>query len=137
MKNFSKIIIILSIFSLILPNFSFVFAQVEMKTVKMPESIKEAKEMGKGFLGGLPNIFKEIWQEGSRIGIRMYQKALNIWDTYIFPWLDKYVLQKIEKRKPLIEEEFQKEKTEMKKEIKQEVPRVGKSLWEKLKDLVR
>ncbi|PIP24837.1 MAG: hypothetical protein COX34_02055, partial [Candidatus Nealsonbacteria bacterium CG23_combo_of_CG06-09_8_20_14_all_36_12] len=119
MKNFSKIIIILSIFSLILPNFSFVFAQVEMKTVKMPESIKEAKEMGKGFLGGLPNIFKEIWQEGSRIGIWMYQKALNIWDTYIFPWLDKYVLQKIEKRKPLIEEEFQKEKTEMKKEIKQ------------------
>jgi hypothetical protein len=132
---YTNTLIILLFIGLILPSFSFVFAQ--QGVIEAPETFEEAKEMGKGFLGGLPNIFKEIWQKGSHIAIWMYQKALNIWNSYIFPWLDKYLLQKIEKRKPLIEEEFKKEKTEMKEEMKTEVPRVGKSLWEKLKDLVR
>jgi len=39
----------------------------------------------------------------------------------------------VEKRKPIIEEEFKKEK----EELKEEVPEVTKSLWEKFKELIK
>lgn len=133
MKNkLSKIIIILVIFGILLPGFSF----SQQGVIEAPKNLKEAKKMGKTFIKSLPKIFKEIWQEGSRVAILMYQKARDIWNTYIFPWLDKFVLEKIKKRKPLIEEEFKKEKTEMGKEIKTEIPQIRKSLWQKLKELI-
>lgn len=128
----SKIVILLTIFGILLPSFSL----AQVGTVKLPENMEQAKEMGKGFLTILPDFLKSSYQEAFRIGNWFYQKAVPIWDSYIFPWLDKYVLQKIEKRKPLIEEEFKKESKEMKKEVKTEVPRVSKSFWEKLKELI-
>lgn len=66
------------------------------------------------------------------------------WDSYIVPWL-KNIWYKIsvpfkkeaERRKPLIEEEFEKEKTQMKEEIKTEIPKTTKSLWERFKELLK
>jgi hypothetical protein len=132
MKNkILKILIFLTITGLLSPTFSL----AQGGTVKLPENIDQAKEMGKGFLSILPDFLKSAYQEAFGVGKWIYQKAVPIWDSYVFPWLDKYVLQKIEKRKPVIEEEFQKEKEEMKEGIKTEVPRVNKTFWEKVKEL--
>ncbi len=125
-----KIITILILFGLLLPSFSF----AQQGTVKLPENVEQAKEMGKGFLSIMPDFLKSSYQEAYRVGKWFYQKAVPIWDSYIFPWLDKYVLQRIEQRKPVIEQEFQKEKVEVKESIKTEVPRVNKSFWEKVKE---
>ena len=35
------------------------------------------------------------------------------------------------------EEEFKKESGEMKTEVKQELPKIGQSLWEKFKELIK
>lgn len=141
-----KFIIILSILTLILP--SLVFAQSQ--SVKVPDTPGEAKDMiiraiksiGENLLGILKKIFNEgvlpVWKK------MYYWSQENVWDSHIFPWL-KNIWQKIsgifgkelEKRKPVIEEEFQKEKTEMKEDVKTEVPQAGKSLWEKFKELIK
>ena len=64
----------------------------------------------------------------------------GIWYETIKPWtqniLDKiksFINEKIIERKPIIEQEFEKEK----QELKQEIPEASKGLWQKLKDLIK
>jgi hypothetical protein len=100
----------------------------------LPRSAEEAKEMGKKALEvgekQLPNILQRIWQEDV---LPIWQRMFNwfkiyIWDK-VWPWAEE----KIEERKPIIEEEFEKEK----EELKEEAPEIGKSLWEKFKELLK
>lgn len=135
-----KKIIIISIFAgLILPSFSLT-AQVQLQP---PENLDEAKKIGEKALEvskkELPGIVEKIWKEEV---LPVWQKMYdwfreNIWERYILPFFKKEVeprtRQEIEKRKPIIQEEFQKEE----KELKEEVPIVGKSLWEKFKDIIK
>ncbi len=64
----------------------------------------------------------------------------KIWNSYIYPFLHKIWLKidvifgkEIEERKPVVKEEFKKETQEM----KQDIPQVGKSIWEKVKDFFK
>ena len=64
----------------------------------------------------------------------------DLWYKYILPWLQNiwqqicsFLEKEVEKRKPDVEEEFKKEIQEMKEEI----PKVGKSLWQRLKELIQ
>ena len=64
----------------------------------------------------------------------------GIWYETIKPWisnlLDKikgFLGEEITERKPVIEQEFEKEK----QEIKQEIPEVSKGLWQRLKELFK
>lgn len=99
-----------------------------------PETVEEAKELGEKALEvgerELPGIIEKIWeQEVLPIWRQMYNWFLeNIW-VKVWPYAEK----EIEKRKPLIGEEFEKEK----KELKEEAPELGKSLWQRFKDLIR
>jgi len=65
------------------------------------------------------NIWKTMWEWIKRI-------SLKIWDP-IYSFLNK----EVEQRRPDVEQEFQKEVQEMKEDI----PRTTKTLWERLKDL--
>lgn len=132
-----NIILVLAIVGIITPNFSFIRGQ----GLTPPENIEEAKELGEKALettqkempGLVEKIFNEevlpIWQ-------KMYDwvKA-NIWPK-IEGFFEKFIKPEVEKRKPVIEEEFEKEKQEMKEEVKNTLPQVLKSLWEKFKDLI-
>lgn len=138
-----RILIILIIFSLILPSFTFLKAQ----PISPPGTLEEAREIGERTLEKiikeLPGILQKIWKEEA---LPVWQKMrnffmVNIWSK-IKSWFKKEVepraKEEIEKRKPVIKEEFQKEKEELKKEIKGEViPKATKSLWEKFKELIK
>jgi len=124
-----KTIAILIISGLFLPVFTF----AQLSDVQ-PKTVEEAKELGKKALGigekELPGIIGKIWEnEVLPIWQKMYNWFLeNIW-VKVWPYAEK----EIEKRKPLIEEEFEKEK----EELKEEAPELGKSLWQRFKDLIK
>jgi len=145
-KLFYKLIIILSIIGFILPGFSL--SQEESK-VTAPETLEKVQEFGEKFLKKiveeLPGIIEKIWREDVLpVWQKMYDIWSNWWDFRLQPWLQniwqKFMTllgQEVEKRKPQIEETFEKEKEELKEEIKKEAPEVGKSLWDKLKELIK
>ena len=139
----NKFIIILCIIGIILPNFSFGQEQVPLKA---PGTLEEAKEWLKRAFEvlkiELPKTIKKIWEENVLpVWKKMWNWAkTNIWENNLKPWFQgvwegilKIFGKELEKRKPIIEEEFEKEK----EEVKTEVPKVGKSLLEKFKDLLK
>jgi len=131
-KILYNLIIILSITGLLLP--SFFFAQ----TTDLPETPEDVKALGEKTLEvgekEIPGIIKAMWQEQV---LPVWQKMFgwfkaNLWPKF-YSWFQKEVTPEIEKRKPLIEEEFEKEK----KEVKEELPQVGNSLWEKFMQIIK
>ncbi len=133
-----KIIPILIIFGLLLPIFSF----AQLKSFQTPETLEEAKQMGEKTLETtqkeMPSILKKLWEKNVLpVWNKMYQWFIaNVWPK-IEKWFQKEIESRIkeeaEKRKPIIEEEFQKEK----EEIKKEAPEIGKTLLEKFKELIK
>ena len=126
-----KIISILIISGLLLPIFSF----AQNQEFKQPETFEEVQEVGERALETtqkeLPGILKQIWKEEI---LPIWQKMYDWFKTNIWPTIESWfkkeieprVKEEAEKRKPIIEEEFKKEK----EEAKEEVPEVTKSLWE-------
>lgn len=122
-----KIIIIfllISVSGLILPSFSF----GQTQSFQTPETLEEAKEIGKEALATaqkeLPGILEKIWKDD----------ILPVWEK-MHNWFMANIWTKIESwfNSELIKEEFQKEK----QEIKKEAPEIGKTLWEKFKELIK
>lgn len=144
-----KIIIFLIIGGLILPVLSFApyrtcsgagFAQ--QGAVSPPENLEEAKVLGEKAVQitekELPGNLENIWDnEVLPAWQRMYGWFLaNIWskiDNWLSDVFKPLLKEEAEKRKPLIEEEFQKEK----QELKQEAPQVGRTLWERFRELIK
>lgn len=129
MQNKTKLIIILTI-CILLPSFSL--AELP-KTGGPPQSFDEMKIMGFKALKFFPDTLKKIWQEGT-IWIK------KIWNSYLYPFfhkiwerIDSLFGKEIEQRKPVIKEEFKKETQEM----KQDLPQLAKSVWQKLKDFFK
>ena len=120
------LILFLIIAGFLLPVFSF--AQIP-NTAGPPQTVE-------GLRLTLWNAVKFFPETLKKVGGEVISWLKNIWNSYIYPFLHK-IWQKIdslfgkeiEQRKPIIKEEFKKEAEEM----KQEVPLVTKSLWEKLK----
>ena len=114
--------------------FSFGNFAAAQSSLDQPETVEEAKELGKKALEigkkELPGIIEKIWeQEVLPIWQKMYNWFLeNIW-AEVWPYAEK----EIEKRRPLIEEEFEKEK----QELREEAPELGKSLWQRFKELIK
>jgi hypothetical protein len=86
----------------------FCFGQMP-EAIEVPKTIDQAKEIVRGAINF---IWNSIWEW-----------FRNIWNT---------IWQEIEKRKLIIQEEFEKEKQKIK-----ELPEVGKSFWERLKELIQ
>ena len=137
-----KLIIILIIFGFLLPNFIFIFAQVPLEK---PKTLEEVKEVGYQAFDiaekEMPGILERIWKEEVMPTWRsMWQWFSNIWNIYIasrietlWQTIGELLGKETEKRRAIIEEEFQKEADE----IRQEVPEVTKSLWERFKELIK
>lgn len=137
-----KTIIILSIICLVLPNLGF----AQQKTIEPPETLGEAKEMGEKFAEEakekMPGILGKIWKEDViPVWKTMWEWTESWWQETVWPWFSSFFKEKvkpsleeeIEKRKSIIKTEFQKEKEELKKET----PKVGESLWERFKEIIK
>lgn len=133
-----KIIVISSIVGLIFPYLSS--AQISSE-VKLPGNFEEIKDVGLKALGFIPELLKGVWDGFSGFCLNVWNFFKNIWNSYIFPFFDnlwqKTLGKEIKERKPVIKEEFQKEKQEMKEEIKAGLPDTLKSLWERFKELIK
>lgn len=96
-----------------------------------PKTIEEAQWFGQRIINGIPKAFGTAWREG----VYIFTKSWN-WIWGILKGLGNRLLsilgKEVEKKKPEIKEEFNKEL----KEMKEDVPKTTKSLWERLKDLV-
>jgi len=116
-------LLILLIFGLILPAFGL--AQTPME---MPQTPEEAKEFGLKILKELPAVTKKIWQEEAWPIMKNTVLTIIGWfRPYIEPVWDRLLDllgKEIEKRRPELEREFQKEKEEMQKD-----------LWQRFKEL--
>ncbi len=156
MNYFSKIMIILAVGGLVLPIHSiylgsalsnvevpyFSFAQQSPGLgLTPPQSMEEAKAIGIRALGFLPQTLQEVWQGFLGYCLTLVNIFVKIWNNYIFPYLKKVwessLKQELEKRIPGIKQEYQTEKTEMTQDVKTEVPKVTKTLWEKFKELIK
>ncbi len=126
-----KTIAILILISLISPFLS-------LAQTNPPETMDEAKEIGEQVLekagNELPGIIKQIWQN------EIFPIWLGMWNwikTKTWPKIESWLMPEYEKRKQYFEENFDQEKKEIGEEIKTEVPKVAKSLWEKFKELIK
>ena len=125
MANKTKLLVILTV-AILLPNFCLGQTSV---TAGPPKSVEGLKLT-------LWNAVKFFPETIKKVGGEVIYWLKNIWNSYIYPFLHK-IWQKIDsifgkeikQREPVIKEEFKKETQEM----KQEIPLVTKSLWEKLK----
>lgn len=128
MKKTIPTLIMLIIFSLSLSGFCF----AQEKTIGVPEDIEEAKEMGERAIEigkrRIPETIKELWNE--RV-LPMWKKMYEWFKVNIWLKIQPRIEEEIERRVPIIKEEFEKEKQEMKEEL----PEITKTLWERLKEL--
>jgi len=122
-------LMILLIFGLILPGFSFAQNQKILIPATLEEGWLIIQNFFKIFCESFPRILKNIWNnEVLPVWSKMWEWfKINIWMK-----IEGFFKREIEMRKPVIEEEFKKEK----EELKTEIPQVKKSLWERLKELI-
>ncbi len=97
-----------------------------------PDNIEEAEGLLYKIVRGIPGGLKSAWGEA----VNIFYKLWN-WIKSKFGFIGEGAWEilgrEVEKKKPVIKEEFQKELDEM----KEDVPKTTKSLWERLKDLIR
>ena len=141
--NRSIKIILFAFLGLILLNAgsSFVFSQD--KVLGLPGTLEEVKTQGSEFLRSFPGAVKNVVPQGLAVLRKVWQWLKSVWNSYFAPWFKniwKETKSIIKQKKPEIQEELKKEKKEIKEEIKTDLPRAaekGKSLWQRLKELIR
>ncbi len=129
-------------FAQTIPGFpeKFTASQETQNPPSVPRTLEEAKTMGEKFLTKIPEAFSKSWQEALIVWKKMFSWFKSFWNSYIAPWLQNLwnkilssLGKEVEKKKPEIKKEFQKEKEEMKEGI----PRIGESLWQRFMELIR
>jgi hypothetical protein len=117
---------------LIIPSLSFCQAAAP------PETLEETKKIGEKALEDgereLPGIMQTIWKQDV---LPIYQKSWHWLKINIWSRIENWIMPEFQKRKQYLEQGFEKEKEEIKEEIKTEAPKISKSLWERLKELIR
>jgi len=132
---------VLIIIGLMLPSFAF----LQTQPIAPPENLEGAKKMGEKALETtqkeLPGILEKIWKEEV---LPIWQKMYDWFKVNIWPKIESLfktkiqpqITKEVEKRKPIIGEEFQKEKKEMKESVPTTKTTVL-NLWEKFKELIK
>jgi hypothetical protein len=122
----------------------FVFAQTNI--LNQPQNVNEALDVGKKGLETtqkeMPGLIGKTWQNEV---LPVWQKMLdwvknNLWENKLGSWLKNFWQKtkeifnsEVSQRTPVVKENFQKEK----QQLKEEAPQVGQSLWEKFKELIK
>lgn len=138
MNKLYKIVIVLSILSAVLPIYSLVGTE---KPMEAPETVEEAGSFAGNFINKIPQALNSAWEKAKEIWQGTWVKW---WNEYIKPWgndvwreICGFFGKEVEVKKPIIEEEFEKEKQEMKKDLSQETVKQRQNLWEWMKEIIK
>ena len=132
-----NIIIIFAIIGLTAPLFSFAAG-----TINVPVSTDAIKNIWQKVTedsgGGIMEKIKNFWNNEILPVLKKIYNWLkaNVWPK-IKPLYDKLLKPEVDKRKPGIGLEAEKEKQEMTQSAKQDLPKAFESLWTKIKTLLK
>ena len=141
-----KIIVITLLCSLFFPILSSAQTKIELPHAELPETFEEAleegQEVGGQIAGKLPETVKNIWDTRViPIWTKMFDWAKKVlWEKYTAPFLSNIWNQFTtfsEEKRPQLEEEFAKEKQEIKEGLQSAASKAGKGLWQRFFDLFR
>ena len=110
--------------------------------VKIPESSEDFKNAGNNFLTMFPESLNNTWKEALNFWNKGGDRLNNFWNNTISErvgrLIDRFntlIGRERAIREPIIKEDFEKEKTEMKDSINKDLPPITKSVWDKLREL--
>ncbi|OGG47033.1 hypothetical protein A2671_02155 [Candidatus Kaiserbacteria bacterium RIFCSPHIGHO2_01_FULL_49_13] len=119
----------------------FASAQADPK-LQVPETLDDAKEgvlnVSDKIMAAIPGVISGIWE---REVVPVWKSMWNwvqeeVWQRRVQPALEtlidkvmEFFGKEVEKRKPLIEQEFEQEKQELKQDIENYGKDAGKGLW--------
>lgn len=81
--------------------------------------------------GTFIQTLKESLRQAFQIWQNIHQKILNYWKGYLLPKIQNLIKREISKREPIIRQQIQEEKTQIKEDIKE----VYSKSWQWLKDI--
>jgi len=123
-----------------------ILTSAQTQLLNQPKNFDEAKQIGEKALEAgqkeAPGVIEKIWQNEvlpvwqkmfNWVKTRFGENKLGFYLNNFWQKAKEILNSEVEQRKPVIEENFQKEK----QQLKEEVPEVGKSLWEKFKELIK
>ena len=132
---------ILATFTFSPPAGGFASAQADPK-LQVPETLDDAKEgvlnVSDKIIAAIPGVISGIWErEVVPVWKTMWSWVKEeIWQKRVQPALEtlwdkimEFFGKEVEKRKPLIEQEFEQEKQELKQDIENYGKDAGKGLW--------
>ncbi len=132
---------------MIIPSFSFAQGQ----TVSLP-SAENIMSQSTDFIFKLLGVLPQGIGMALKDGINIAEKTLNllvgwgkiVWARYLEPqvktWerrLLRILNLEIQKRQPIIQQEFKKEEQEVQKDIQRAAEKSAESAWERLKEMIR
>jgi len=113
-------------------------------SLRLPATLNEAFNFFFSFLKLLPQAFFNAFREVFNIFLQIIDFARGLWDKYIWPQIKglwhrilKLLGREVEKRKPIIRHEIEKEKQEITKEAQEQVQKAGQGFLERLKNLIK
>lgn len=106
---------------------------------QIPQTLEEVKIRIQNILSAFPGTLKGTWNYALGVWKRTFVWMKDFWDSSIGPhivnlWhkIRSFFGKEVEQRKPAVEEEFEREKGE----LKEEIPKTGKKIWQRLKELI-
>jgi len=111
--------------------------------LKQPETIEDFERIGKKSTNLFPEAIKNAWNEALKIWKDIYEKV-KTWTAGLrqtikrfFERLWQALKGEAERRKPMIEEDFEKERKEFGGEMKEEMPAIRKNLWQRFLEMIK
>ncbi|MBU1014951.1 hypothetical protein KKI17_00730 [Patescibacteria group bacterium] len=98
------------------------------EALEVPDTLQESRGFLEKITKGLPQALVNIW---NKTFLPTLQKVWDFLFSPVLNWLGNI----IEERKDTAEEEFEKEKEQLKDSAKEELQDAGQSLWERFKEL--
>ena len=115
---------------------------ITQDSVKIPENSEDFKNAGNNFMSAFPEALNNTWKEALSFWEKAGNRLREFWDQAVSERVRRLVDRfsgLIGKegaiREPIIKDEFEKEKTEMKDSIDKDLPPVTKSIWDTLREL--
>ena len=139
MSKLYKTIFILSIIGLILPCFGLAgeATTTENEPLKAPDTLEQTKSLIIELIIAIPEGMKSAWQEAKEIWQNTW---VSWWGTHIKPWISKtqnWIKNLWQDTTPIIEQEFEKEKQEIKQDLGEQREKVKQGIWERFKQLIK